>query len=215
MKVKADLAQVVNTFGRSLLKNTLLSPQQIKTLHNIVNCSTATLGGHKERCDTCEKVKYHYNSCGDRHCPKCQYSKQIKWIDKLQKQVLPIKHYHVIFTVPHSLNEALCRLSWVNIKVLFLNMGNSEEIFTLALGLDSPWQIDKIIFDKANSQLDIYLKFTRGHKFKMSDGLLYTAHDAISRKWEHLNFFQHKCYLHANIPRVKRSNGEIQTQPVS
>lgn len=94
-------------------------------------------------------------------------------------------------------------------------MGNSEQIFALALGLEEPWKIDKIVFDKANSQLDIYLKFTRGHKFKMSDGLLYTAHDTISRKWEHLNFFQHKCYLHANVPRVKQSNGEIQTQPVS
>lgn len=107
MKTKTDLAQVVKIFGRPLIKNTLLSPQQTKTLHNIVNCGTVSLGGHKQVCNTCGEIGYHYNSCGDRHCPKCQYSKQIKWIDKLQKQVLPIKHYHIIFTVPHSLN-AIC-----------------------------------------------------------------------------------------------------------
>lgn len=129
MKVKADLAQVVKTFGRSLLKNTLLSPQQIKTLHNIVNCSTATLGGHKERCDTCGKVKYHYNSCGDRHCPKCQYSKQIKWIDKLQKQVLPIKHYHVIFTVPHSLNEVCLWNKKLYFNILFKSVWGTLRSF--------------------------------------------------------------------------------------
>jgi len=94
-------------------------------------------------------------------------------------------------------------------------MGNSEQIFALALGLEDPWKIDKIVFDKSNSRLDIYLKFTRGYKFKMLDGLKYTAHDTVSRKWEHLNFFQHKCYLHAKVPRVKQSNGQIKTQSVS
>lgn len=93
-------------------------------------------------------------------------------------------------------------------------MENSEQIFTLALGISEPWKIDKVNFDQSSSRLDIYLKFTRGHKFKMKDGNKYTAHDTVSKKWEHLNFFQHKCYLHANVPRVKQSNGKIETQPV-
>lgn len=105
MKTKTELAQIVKKFGKSLLKGTSLSPQQTKVLHNIVRCRTATLGGHKEVCTTCGVIKYHYNSCGDRHCPKCQYNKQIKWIEKLEKQALPVKHYHVIFTVPHVLNS--------------------------------------------------------------------------------------------------------------
>ena len=94
-------------------------------------------------------------------------------------------------------------------------MENSAQIFALALGLEEPWEVDEIVFDNTNSRLDIYLKFTRGYKFKMPDGLEYTAHDTVARKWEHLNFFQHKCYLHANVPRVKQSNGQIKTQPVS
>jgi len=93
-------------------------------------------------------------------------------------------------------------------------MGNSEQIFALALGLKEPWKIDKIVFDNTNSRLDIYLKFTRGYKFKTLDGLKYTSHDTVPRKWEHLNFFQHKCYLHAKVPRVKQSNGKIETQAV-
>ena len=105
MKTKTELAQLVKIFGKSLLKGTSLSPQQTKVLHNIIRCRTATLGGHKEVCTTCGVIKYHYNSCGDRHCPKCQYNKQIKWIEKLEKQALPVKHYHVIFTVPHVLNS--------------------------------------------------------------------------------------------------------------
>lgn len=105
MKTKTELAQIVKIFGKSLLKGTSLSPQQTKVLHNIIRCRTATLGGHKEVCTTCGVIKYHYNSCGDRHCPKCQYNKQIKWIEKLEKQALPVKHYHVIFTVPHVLNS--------------------------------------------------------------------------------------------------------------
>ena len=93
-------------------------------------------------------------------------------------------------------------------------MDNSAQIFALALGLSAPWEIEKVNFDSTTSRLDIHLKFTKGHKFKVEDGFEYTAHDTVYRKWEHLNFFQHKCYLHAKVPRVKQSNGKIETQAV-
>jgi len=104
-KLNIELADVVKIFGKRLIQSKKLSPQQIKVLHNIVQCRTAALGGHKEACTTCGIIRYSYNSCGDRHCPKCQLSKQNKWVEKLQNDVLPIKHYHIIFTVPHSLND--------------------------------------------------------------------------------------------------------------
>lgn len=94
-------------------------------------------------------------------------------------------------------------------------MANSDQIFSIALGLEAPWYIQEIVFNKAESQLDIYLSFTRGHQFKTEDGNTYTAHDTVERRWEHLNFFQHKCYLHAKVPRVKQADGKIQTQEVS
>ena len=93
-------------------------------------------------------------------------------------------------------------------------MENSAEIFALALGLQDPWHIEKIDFDGGNGQLDIYLDFTRGHRFPMGDGKSYTAHDTTERKWQHLNFFQHRCYLHARVPRVRQGDGKTVTQPV-
>ena len=93
-------------------------------------------------------------------------------------------------------------------------MENSEQIFTIALGLEEPWYIEKIVFDKKVLQLDIYLRFTRGFKFKMDDGQSYTAHDTVERTWQHLDFFQYKCYLHAKVPRVKQADGKIKTYPV-
>ena len=69
-------------------------------------------------------------------------------------------------------------------------MQNSEQLFSIALGLKAPWFIDEVLFDKDTSQLDIHIKFTRGHKFEMPDGEDYTVHDTVERKWQHLNFFQ-------------------------
>lgn len=93
-------------------------------------------------------------------------------------------------------------------------MTNSEEIFSIALGLQSPWYIKEIIFDQDSLQLDIYLQFKRGSKFKGEDGQEYTAHDTTDRKWQHLNFFQHKCYLHAKVPKIKQKDGKTKTQVV-
>ena len=93
-------------------------------------------------------------------------------------------------------------------------MQNSIEIFSIALGLTEPWFVKEVVFDKERFQLDIFLGFKKGHPFLMEDGHYYSAHDTIERRWEHLNFFQHKCYLHANVPRVKQLDGKIKTQEV-
>lgn len=107
MRARFELADVVNLFGDGLGAQTKLTPLQLKVLGKISLCRTAALGGHEEACDTCHNVRYSYNSCGDRHCPKCQAAKQAFWIDDLMQNTLPIKHYHIIFTVPHHLN-AIC-----------------------------------------------------------------------------------------------------------
>ena len=104
-KTRVNLDDIVRIFGKELITDKSLSPQQTKVLHNILQCHTAALGGHKLACDSCGEIHFSYNSCGDRHCPKCQLGKQAKWIEKLQEESLPVKHYHVIFTVPHCLND--------------------------------------------------------------------------------------------------------------
>ena len=107
MRTPFELADVVRTFGPQLVKNTPLTPLQRKVLSKIAGCRTASLGGHEQACESCGTVRYSYNSCGDRHCPKCQAAKQAFWIEDLVHSTLPIKHYHIVFTVPHLLN-GLC-----------------------------------------------------------------------------------------------------------
>jgi len=77
----------------------------VKVLEHIANCRTAALGGHWVKCSHCDYEKVIYNSCGDSNCPQCQNIKKELWIDKMVHHLLPIQHYHLIFTVPHQLND--------------------------------------------------------------------------------------------------------------
>jgi len=107
LKTRFELADVVSQFGNQIKGTDKLNARQLKVLSSIVNCRTAALGGHEEACDSCGSVRYSYNSCGDRHCPKCQAAKQAFWIDDLMRSTLPVKHFHIVFTAPHQLNQ-LC-----------------------------------------------------------------------------------------------------------
>jgi transposase len=85
-----------------------------------------------------------------------------------------------------------------------------EELFQQALGIESPWFIKSVEFKAETKRLDIYIDFSRGSTFSdVSDGVAYKAYDTVSKTWRHLNFFQHECYLHARVPRVKRSDGRV------
>ena len=119
MKTRFELADVIRKFGKQLIAQENLSPEQIKALFNIVQCRTASLGGHEDACDICDNKRYSYNSCRDRHCPKCQGIKQAVWVEKLLKATLPIKHYHIVFTVPHCLNDICLWDARMYYKLLF------------------------------------------------------------------------------------------------
>lgn len=119
MKTKFELADVIRQFGKEFLAKENLSPVQTKALFDILQCRTISLGGHEEVCDCCGVIRYSYNSCGNRHCPKCQLAKQIKWVDKLINRTLPVKHYHIVFTVPHCLNNICLWNNKLYYKILF------------------------------------------------------------------------------------------------
>jgi len=119
MKTKFELADVVRRFGKKLSAQENLSPMQTKALLNIVQCRTSSLGGHEEACNYCGVVRYSYDSCGNRHCPKCQVAKQVAWIEKLIEKTLPVKHFHVVFTVPHCLNKICLWNDRMYYKLLF------------------------------------------------------------------------------------------------
>jgi len=92
-------------------------------------------------------------------------------------------------------------------------MNNSKEIFSLALGLSTPWYIDGLeLLESADGpfkDLHIYIDFHKGSDFFGSDGCLYKCYYRIDKTWRHLDFFQHRCYLHCRVPRIKHSDGSI------
>ena len=96
---------------------------------------------------------------------------------------------------------------------------NSEQIFALALGLSDPWFIEKIDLTNELSagsfkELHIFINFRKGWQFKTTGGLTTSAYDTEDRTWQHLDFFQHKCFLHARVPRVKTPDGKVSTVQV-
>lgn len=102
-----ELADIFNLYWDQFLKNHKVSSHVCKIVNAIRNCRTARLGYHKIKCSNpgCDHEEISYNSCRDRHCPKCQGSKQIEWVYKRLKELLPVPYFHGIFTMPHSLNN--------------------------------------------------------------------------------------------------------------
>jgi transposase len=90
---------------------------------------------------------------------------------------------------------------------------NSTQIFEMALGLQKPWYVKEIKMGlaegKIQGQIDIYLDFGKGFKFKDKTGNAQKIHDTVERSWQHLNFFQHTCYLHARVPRIVNSEDKV------
>lgn len=91
------------------LQNHFLSPVQSKAVWGIINCRTSALGAHIDRCDECGFEKISYNSCRNRHCPKCQSFAKEAWIDKQKKNLIDTQHFHVVFTVPSELHQLFLR----------------------------------------------------------------------------------------------------------
>jgi hypothetical protein len=82
-----------------------LSLGQLKVMSAIEQCRSALLGGHVLRCAACEQVQIAYNSCRNRHCPKCQASAARRWLEARQADLLPVEYYHVVFTLPAPIAE--------------------------------------------------------------------------------------------------------------
>jgi hypothetical protein len=98
-----DIADIVRGHRAALESARSLSPQQKRVLTDIAQCRTAVLGGHLDQCQDCGYERPSYNSCRNRHCPKCQALAQEKWISEQQRRMLDVKHFHVVFTLPAEL----------------------------------------------------------------------------------------------------------------
>lgn len=98
---KHEVADVIRQANLTRLN---LNVHQEKTLRALSLCRTAALGGHVDGCDGCGNICISYNSCRNRHCPKCQGHKRMEWIHKREQDLLPCTYYHVVFTLPAQLN---------------------------------------------------------------------------------------------------------------
>lgn len=104
---KLEVANIVAGYLDDYLKSYKLSPEQYEALRAIRSCRTRACGAHILKCDECDYVEISYNSCRNRHCPKCQGSLRRRWINERLKELLPVPYYHMVFTLPHELND-LC-----------------------------------------------------------------------------------------------------------
>jgi len=104
-KQSVELSDIFSGQATDFLRNHNLCPEQLKAFNAIMQCRTAALGGHVDRCDNCGYTRPSYNSCRNRHCPKCQFVKKAQWVDKLAANLPPVKHFHVVFTIPACLHK--------------------------------------------------------------------------------------------------------------
>ena len=104
-QTRLEVAEVVRQHGDAFLERygDALSSEQRRALSDIAVCRTAALGGHVEECDRCGHRQIAYNSCRNRHCPKCQAAAAAEWVEAREAELLPVEHYHVVFTLPAAI----------------------------------------------------------------------------------------------------------------
>jgi hypothetical protein len=100
-----EVSQIIDRFGLQYIEQCQPNSFTLRTLDALQKCRTSALGGHKDVCDCCAKQRISYNSCGNRHCPKCQSNKQALWVDDRISDAMDVKYFHVVFTVPQALNQ--------------------------------------------------------------------------------------------------------------
>lgn len=106
-KRSPELADIFRTYGESYRQAQPLPRAQLKVMRAIESCRTAALGGHLQQCDSCGHQQPAYNSCRNRHCPKCGSLAKAQWLEDRKADLLPVAYFHLVFTLPHELNPLL------------------------------------------------------------------------------------------------------------
>lgn len=127
-KQNIELADILKRHKDEFLNKHHLCSEQIKAFEAIVNCRTSALGGHVDRCNYCGFTRQAYNSCRNRHCPKCQFIKQVQWVDKLKANLVPVKYFHIVFTIPQCLHKTFYINQSVAYSLLFKAAGEALKI---------------------------------------------------------------------------------------
>ena len=129
-----EVMDIFRLHGEEYKNHHPLSPEQRKAMADITRCRTASLGGHVDVCDQdCGFTRISYNSCRNRHCPKCQSLNQAKWLQNRKERLLPTHYFHMVVTLPHELNPLILQNKEVLYDLLFQTA--SQALQKLALGI--------------------------------------------------------------------------------
>jgi predicted Zn-ribbon and HTH transcriptional regulator len=118
-ETRPELADIFRRYGESYRKTHFLPASQRKVMRAVSVCRTQELGGHLKQCDTCGFEHPAYNSCRNRHCPKCQSLAKAKWLEKQTSELLPVGYFHLVFTLPHEFNRLILAHKKILLALLF------------------------------------------------------------------------------------------------
>ncbi len=118
MQPKHEVADVLHLLSAQV-ETLMLNTWQLRTLSALKKCRTSALGGHIDACNECGHVQISYNSCRNRHCPKCQGQHRESWMEARQSELLPVPYFHVVFTLPNTLHRLALYQPQLVYKLLF------------------------------------------------------------------------------------------------
>ena len=104
MRASYQVAHVLERHWQAVENHAGINSWQLRILGAIMRCRTAAMGGHVDACSDCGSLRVSYNSCRNRHCPKCQGRKREAWIQAREAELLPVPYFHLVFTLPQELN---------------------------------------------------------------------------------------------------------------
>ncbi|MFO7986109.1 MAG: IS91 family transposase [Desulfatiglandaceae bacterium] len=114
-----EVADVFRAHGTSYRQTHEMPLRHLRAMRAIEVCRTAVLGGHVDECDHCGSLKISYNSCRNRHCPKCQCLDKERWLEARKRDLVPVKYFHVVFTLPEPLRPLVLRNQKLLYQILF------------------------------------------------------------------------------------------------
>ena len=150
-RASPELTEVFRQYGESYRRTHRVSAGEQKVIRAVSICRTQDLGGHLERCDTCGFERPAYNSCRNRHCPKCQSLAKAKWLEKQTSELLPVGYFHLVFTLPHQLNPLILAHKKILLALLFKAV--SETVLSSAkAGFAARWASSQYFIPGTNPQ---------------------------------------------------------------
>ena len=138
MKPKYEVADIFRRYGEEYRSQNRTTTNQRKVMAAITICRTSQLGGHSEVCNHCAVIRNSYNSCRNRHCPKCQTMTKEEWLEKRKQELLPCGYFHMVFTLPHDLNPIILSNRKVLLSCLFQAVRNT----ILSFAADPQWKLE-------------------------------------------------------------------------